>query len=634
MSNTAALNQYDPNHVFSKIALKVSEITGVQLGEKQEALVHSQLSKRIRSLGIESPQEYERHFESNKETELNIVISLLTTHHSFFFREFVHFEFIQKNLGQIVKNIRLAGRKKIKVWSAACSRGQEVYSLAMFFKYHLKQIDPSMDFEILGSDVDEASVKIANNGVYKWDEIKKTPSIYLENNWLRGTNDISDYVKANGAIKQKCRFLTINLLDFKGQVKNETFDIIICRNVFIYFDNKHVEQITNSLLKHLAPTGYFIIGLSESLSGTKAKAKHLGQSIYCTDGFIEKSERVEHQPSTFEIPRSIPSSPPMPTATVNNIPNELIRVIAVDDSPTVLKVLSKILTPDKGFNIVATAKDGLEAAKAVKANEADVMTLDIHMPNMDGVEYLHSHFNDQHPPVVIVSSVAREDSELAMRALDYGAFDYVEKPTLENLIFRGDEIRTKLNCAYKMRTVKIKHEIDKEFAYYPFVTKVAEKLKIFTLGVGNKKKLIEMLKQVKFPQPPIVVLFEGVGQLLHSLKEETERKLPKLKISLLEDLNQPLSVSHLYFADINLITELQLKCSNKQTTICMFGDLSSTWTNKIKSWQDSHLIVEDVGIFISEAHKEMSKKCKIYCPYTSFAYETDKILADSDTKKG
>jgi two-component system chemotaxis response regulator CheB len=126
-------------------------------------------------------------------------------------------------------------------------------------------------------------------------------------------------------------------------------------------------------------------------------------------------------------------------------------VLVVDDSTSIQAVLKQVLGKDRGFEVVGTAANGIEAAKLLRTLEVDAMTLDIHMPGQGGVDYLKANFSRAHPPVVMVSSVDREEADLAHKCLTIGASDYVEKPTLANMGERGEELRNKIRAALRHR---------------------------------------------------------------------------------------------------------------------------------------------------------------------------------------
>ena len=129
---------------------EVSRLTGVQLGEKQRAMVESRLNKRSHELGLEGIQDYVEYYRERGQQETTALISLMTTHHTYFFREYSHFEYLEKNvLAKAVVAAKARGDKTVRIWSAACSRGQEVYSLAMFLDFHLKNMAPDVTFETI-----------------------------------------------------------------------------------------------------------------------------------------------------------------------------------------------------------------------------------------------------------------------------------------------------------------------------------------------------------------------------------------------------------------------------------------------------------------------------------------------------
>nr|HPI39715.1 CheR family methyltransferase [Pseudobdellovibrionaceae bacterium] len=129
--------------VVQKVSKVVSEMAGIQLGERQHSMVENRLKTRLMRLGIPTFQEYFKYLEKNKESESQALMSLMTTHHTYFFREFSHFEYLlNSGLPQAIERARNRRDKTIHVWSAACSRGQEVYSLAMFFTFHLSKMAP------------------------------------------------------------------------------------------------------------------------------------------------------------------------------------------------------------------------------------------------------------------------------------------------------------------------------------------------------------------------------------------------------------------------------------------------------------------------------------------------------------
>lgn len=414
-----------------EVSKLVTETAGIQLGEKQFQMVESRLKIRMLRLGIDYFFQYAQYLKSNLELESQALVSFLTTHYSYFFREFAHFEFLlNQGLRRLIEIANSRKDKTIYIWSAACSKGQEVYSLAMFFEYHLKTLAPDVNFEIWGTDIDPESVDYAKNGVYKFDEINQSPAMYLQDQWVRGQGSIHDFSKVKASLKSKCHFAVCNLLKPDLFLETHHFDLILCRNVYIYFNSEQIKKISEKLMKHLNKDGLFILGVSETLNGLSLKAELIGPSVY-------RHEALRGVAPKFVTPAL-------------NATTRIIDVLCVDDSDSIHVLLAKILQPDNGFRIKATAKNGREALNILKTQRFDVITLDLHMPQLDGVGFLKEYTGHQ-TPVMVLSSINRDDTTIAQQAIQLGAADYVEKPSLSNLAQAGNEIRSKLKMVINQK---------------------------------------------------------------------------------------------------------------------------------------------------------------------------------------
>jgi len=421
----------------------VTDMTGIQLGEKQFSMIESRLKSRLIKLSMASFKEYITYLKKNLESESQALVSLLTTHHTFFFREFPHFEFLLNHaLEDLIAIARKRPSKTIEIWSAASSKGHEVYSLAMFFDFHLKAIAPDVKYKIYGTDVDPESIAIAKNGVYRNDELKQSPATYLGDHWVKGTDEVKNFSKVKKSLKDNTHFEVCNLFSIKSFVQNRKFDIIFCRNVFIYFNSEQIKSLSESLLACLEPHGYFILGLSESLNGINNKAQLVA-------------------PSTYRIPQApAPAAPGKPAAAavaplrpVAAEPQKTFRILCVDDSSTIHSLLGQILTKDQGFEIKTKAMNGREAVNILKTETFDAITLDLHMPELDGIGFL-TEYKNRDIPIIILSSVNRDDLSMANKALSLGAMDYVKKPSLQNKAQAGNEIRSKLKMVIQAKKLK------------------------------------------------------------------------------------------------------------------------------------------------------------------------------------
>jgi chemotaxis protein methyltransferase CheR len=424
-----------------KIASEISAHASVQLGEKQRSMILSRLQRRMQQLDLKTEEEYVEYYVENHEEEFKHLLSLLTTHHTFFFREYGQFEHLRDViLPKLLPAIRARGDKKLRIWSAACSRGQEVYSLAIFLDLVLKEQAPDISLEIVGTDVDEISVDFARNGVYMKRELDPVPVIYQSGNFLKGSSGLEQFVKVHPRIRSKCTFAKSNLTD-TGTWPAGSFDVIFCRNVFIYFSAADISSVIGKMKSRLQTAGSVFLGLTESINGVSTALTAIGPSVY------GRSEDWAPKKSELKV-----------------VPRQVRRVLAVDDSSTVLKLLGEIFHRDSGFTIVDTANNGLEAAKLLARNEYDLITLDIHMPEMTGLEFMRSVYRPDFPPVIVVSSVDRTDDRLALEMMRLGAKDYIQKPTLSNFPQYKEEFLNKANAVCSHKTAASAKGIDHLFA--------------------------------------------------------------------------------------------------------------------------------------------------------------------------
>lgn len=480
----------------------ITKITGNVMEEKQRPMIESRLKRRCLDLKMNTPEEYRTFWKRNMEEENKILIGLLTTHFTSFFREFSHFEWLAQELPAIVANVRKEGRRTIKIWSAASSKGQEVWSLCMWMQHHLPKIDPGMDWHVFGSDIDSASIKEAENGVYHRRELETAPRHLWEGLWVRGTGEISDWYKVKSNLRQRASFKTMNLLDLTLP-KSETFDVILCRNVLIYFDRSNQEKIVLSLLKHLTPNGTLITGLSESLGGYGLPVKGVAPSVYKSQNapVIELPKKVQPQTEALPVP---------------------LKVLCIDDSATILNILKKILVAPQ-FEVIGTAINGVDAIEKLKTLRPDVITLDIHMPEMDGPTFLKTSGIASQVPVIVVSSVGRDHEPLIAPMKGFGVVDFVEKPSLSNIAEIGEELTQKLKMGWLNRKVSASSTgkvVSTSAARRP------SGLVVFNFGGGDELKLLKVLDEHDWSNDHLVFKFNGTS-FPQSFKDRVKTNVSK-----------------------------------------------------------------------------------------------------------
>lgn len=595
-----SLAQQDDSALIELVSKIVSEKTGVILGERQRQMVQGRIARRVRECGLTTSQEYLQYLRSNMESETVALVSLLTTHHTFFFREFEHFEhLLAKSLPKAYEAMRASGRKKLRILSAACSKGHEVYSLAMFLK---KVMPADLDFEIIGGDICTESVQFAKNGVYRWDEVKTIPATYLQGNWARGTGAIADFVKVSENLRSKCNFEVMNLSQMTTPMASEKFDVVFCRNVFIYFEKELVRQSVSKLLERLHPHGDLIIGLSESLNGLDLPVMWEGPSVYRHKGFEVPAPAVtaKAQPAASAVaakPAMVPTAQPAPAVAAP------IRIFAVDDSPTVLKLLEK-MSKEIGFEFLGSAKDGEEALRILtgpNAPQPNVITLDLHMPKMNGLEFLKAFRKTHQTPVIVVSSINREETQLAQQALSAGAGDYVEKPAMDRWKETTTELIAKIRVLARTSDAGKSGptDIDKTFARtnsssasdrrWIVVAKESDRARVMAFAANNKSRID-------------LVVFSG------STKEEFVNGLKTVSV---KDAGQKISGS------------------GAKRCFLVFGEADEATKALLGRYEAARVLFEEVsGAFLAKTQLRAKLGAAVdVCPATSFAYEADRIVA-------
>ena len=617
-----AVGIVSPDYVklIDRVSSIVHAISGNRLGEKQSYMIETRLKKRMMELGIKSATDYLNYIDQHQEKESAILVGLITTHHTFFFREFPHFEILKIKLPDIVNEVKKRGEKTIKVWSTACSRGQEVYSIAMFLDYYLSQIDPTMNYKILGTDIDNESVKIAQNGVYHQNEIKEIPMNFMGSHWARGTGDIAMYAKVKNTIKTKCEFKFGNLLKINETVQAEKFDIVFCRNVFIYFESHQVEQISKDLLSHMYPGGIFFSGISEPLSGLKLEVNSIGPSAYTL-------KSAKDSVTAIKTANHVGIQQPLVNKEINVSTPDILRVMCVDDSPSILQLLKKVLSKEEGFEVVATAVNGRDAIEKLKTIKVDIVTLDIHMPEMDGISYLERNFSKSHPPVVMISSASRADSDVAMKALKLGASDYVEKPALNNLEERGEEIRTKLkSVAFDFNRKPVISTFDKESQKSFLIGSPEKKIRILLASISDFGRIKSFFRELDRSQPATFLFLEGHGEILEAIVKEHSREFTQKMIFYNGD-EIKIESNAIYVADFKTcFLNISKRYTGTPTSILCFGNISSHAAKCVGEWRNAQLLIEDLGDKLNKAHSLRAISTDVV-PVTSYAYMSCRYLS-------
>jgi chemotaxis protein methyltransferase CheR len=254
--------------------------TGIFLSDAKKALLVGRLSGRLRALGLDSFKEYYRHVTEVDADEQVRMLDCITTNETRFFREPQQFEYLKERLIPQLKEDAAAGRrpKRIRVWSAASSTGEEAYSLAMMLRDELP-VESGWTIEIFGSDISTRVLDKARAAVWFLDRSREIPAKYLKRYMLRGTGSSEGTMKAGPEIRSLVRFERINLIGDSYPVEGR-FDMVFCRNVLIYFNAATKERVVNGLLAHLEANGQLFMGHAESMLGMAHRLRRVGPTVY------------------------------------------------------------------------------------------------------------------------------------------------------------------------------------------------------------------------------------------------------------------------------------------------------------------------------------------------------------------
>lgn len=243
--------------------------SGIALPAAKQALVASRLRKRLAHHKLDSFDTYCTLLTApDAHAERRVVIDLLTTNETYFFREPDHFV----HLGDTVRP-RIASRP-LRVWSAASSTGEEAYSLAMT----LADRCGTNNWEVLASDLSTRVLEHARRGIYEMNRLQHMPADYLERYCLKGTGEYAGFMRISPQLRDRVLFVEHNLLDAPSALGR--FDIIFMRNVLIYFDRDTKQKIVSTAVEALVDDGLFYTGHSESLHGLDLPLRAVSPSIY------------------------------------------------------------------------------------------------------------------------------------------------------------------------------------------------------------------------------------------------------------------------------------------------------------------------------------------------------------------
>lgn len=282
-NDTAAVHGIKPitEREFRLFQELIYREAGIHLAPVKRALLVGRLSRRLRELGIDRFAAYHDHvIKDTTGGELVILLDSITTNETHFFREPRQFDYLEQQIFPAWEEAAAAGRRQryLRIWSAACSTGEEPYSIAMSV---LSRFPPESGWqvEILATDISTRVLDKAVAGLWPVNRAESIPAPYLKRFMLRGTGTRQGLMKAGPAVRGPLRFERLNLNDERYPVRGP-FDAIFCRNVLIYFDQASRTRVIHRLLDLLAADGHFFLGHAESLTGMTDRVRAVAPAVY------------------------------------------------------------------------------------------------------------------------------------------------------------------------------------------------------------------------------------------------------------------------------------------------------------------------------------------------------------------
>ena len=270
------------NEEFTQLRDYIYEQCGIYIAETRKYLVENRLSNRLKDLNLENFGEYYYYlrFDANRRAEMTKLFEVITTNETSFYRNPPQLQvFQEKVLKAELDKLRAAHTRKLRIWSAGCSTGEEPYTLAMILHEVLKSEILTWDIKITANDLSEAVLHSARRGIYSDYALRTTPPEIVTRYFKKEGNNYH----VDPKLKNLLSFGPINLSDKMMLKRVERSHIVFCRNVIIYFDDEMKRQVIESFYDNLLPGGCLLIGHSESLHNISRAFKpehHVGTIVY------------------------------------------------------------------------------------------------------------------------------------------------------------------------------------------------------------------------------------------------------------------------------------------------------------------------------------------------------------------
>jgi chemotaxis protein methyltransferase CheR len=263
---------------FTRLSHFIHTRYGIKMPPLKKTMLESRLQKRIAAHGFATCKAYCDYLFSQEGMagELVHMIDVVTTNKTDFFREPAHFDFLTNRILPQYKN---RGNPFMKIWSAGCSSGEEVYTIAMVIEEYLHQTSLRLQYALLGTDISTQILEKAQAAVYSEDRIVGIPLALKKKYFLRSKDPLVRKARVVPELRKKVSYQRLNFMNSQYDVPG-SFDVIFCRNVLIYFDKAVQEKVINRLCSRLKEGGYFFLGHSESISTIQVPLRQIQPTVF------------------------------------------------------------------------------------------------------------------------------------------------------------------------------------------------------------------------------------------------------------------------------------------------------------------------------------------------------------------
>jgi len=267
---------------FQKLSTYIFCNYGIKMPKEKKVMLQSRLIKRLRALNISNFKDYIDYAFSNhgNSGELVQMIDVVSTNKTDFFREPVHFEFMNNSILPNLKPNNIQN-ESYKVWSAGCSSGEEAYSIAITLQ-EWSNIHSRFNYSITCTDISTAMLEVGSRAIYDNKRVEVIPKHLLQKYFLKSKNIKDEKVRIAPSLRSRVKFFRLNFMDDLYDISGK-FDLIFCRNTLIYFDNETQEKVLVKICNYLKPGGFLFIGHSESILGKVLPLTQIKPTIYIRD---------------------------------------------------------------------------------------------------------------------------------------------------------------------------------------------------------------------------------------------------------------------------------------------------------------------------------------------------------------